>query len=161
MASGPFIIPNKTKLNITQVIDTTNVRTLLNAANTFKLVLCTSALTPNDGDAGNEVYADISANELATGFGYTAGGLTLTSVAVTLASGVVKFTSANAVWTASGGSIPAWRHAYIYALGTFSAKVNPLVAHFLGDSTPADVPATTTGNTLTVTPSGSGIISYT
>jgi len=32
------------------------------------------------------------------------------------------------------------------------------VGHFLGDSTPADVPATTAGNTLTVTPNAAGIL---
>jgi len=32
---------------------------------------------------------------------------------------------------------------------------NPLVGYFVGDSTPADIPATTVGNTLTLTcPSG-------
>jgi hypothetical protein len=39
--------------------------------------------------------------------------------------------------------------------------VNPLVGYFLGDSTPADVPATTSGNTLTITPNASGILSAT
>ena len=156
MASGPFIIPNKAKLNL---FNATNLLGA-NAAN-FKLALFTSALTPNDGDSGNEVFADISANEIAAGNGYTAGGIALTSVALSMTSGVFKFTSAAAVWTASGGSIPAWRYAYLYYNGTLNSKVNPLVAHFLGDSTPADVPATTSGNTLTFTPNGSGILTAT
>jgi hypothetical protein len=36
-----------------------------------------------------------------------------------------------------------------------------LVAHFLGDSTPADIPLTTAGNTITVTPNASGILTIT
>ena len=156
MAAGPIIVPNKAKLNLF------NATNLLNGTSTnWRLALCTSALTPNDGDAGNEVWADVSANEIANGNGYTTGGGTLTSVAISLSSGVVKFTSAAFVWTASGGSIPAWRYGYIYYLGTLNSKVNPILGHFLGDSTPADVPATTSGNTLTVTPNASGLISIT
>ena len=40
-------------------------------------------------------------------------------------------------------------------------KVNPILGHFLGDSTPADVPLTTAGNPLTVTPHANGILSAT
>jgi hypothetical protein len=156
MAAGNIIIPNKAKLNLV------NATGLLaaNAAN-FRLALCTSALTPNDGDAGNEVWADVSANEIANGNGYTTGGLALTSVALSMTAGVVKFTSAAAVWTASGGSIPAWRYAYIYWLGTLNGKVNPILGHFLGDATPADVPAVAAPNTITVTPAAGGLVSAT
>jgi hypothetical protein len=73
----------------------------------------------------------------------------------------VKFTSAAFVWTASGTGIPAWRYGVVYYLGTLNSKVNPLVGYFLGDSTPADIPLTTSGNTLTVTPNASGILSAT
>lgn len=145
MAAGPLIIPNKAKLNIESA---TNI---LNPANTFKMALVTSALTPNDGDAGNEVWADVSANEIAAGNGYTAGGATLASVTLTQVGGTVKFSTGNGSWTASGTGIPAWRYGYIYAVGTFNGKVNPIVGHFLGDATPADVPLTTSGNPLTVT----------
>lgn len=152
MAAGAIIIPNKAKLNMFSATD------LLNPANTFKLALCTSALTPNDGDAGNEVWGDVSGNEIAAGNGYTAGGIALTGVTLTQSGGTVKFTSSAAQWTATGGNIPAWRYGYIYAVGTFNGKVNPIVGHFLGDATPADIPVTTTGNTLTVTPNAAGLL---
>lgn len=145
MAAGPIVFPDKAKLNF---FSPTNLLGA-NTAN-FRVALLTSAYTP--AAATDEVYADVSANEIAAGNGYTAGGGTLTGVALTQAAGIVKFTSAAFVWTAAGGSIPAWRRAVIYYLGTLNAKVNPIVGHFLGDSTPADVPATTTGNTLTFTP---------
>lgn len=153
MAAGPFIFPNKAKLNFF------NAAGLLgaNTAN-FRLALFTSALTPNDGDAGHEVLADISANEIAAGNGYNAGGGVMTGVALSQTGGSVKFTANPFTWTASGGSIPAWRYGYVYYLGTLNGKVNPLVGHFVGDSTPADIPATGTGGSLTVTPNASGIL---
>ncbi len=152
MAAGAIIIPNKAKLNFFNATDT------LNPANTFKLALLTSAWTPDNGDTGNEVFADVSANEIAAGNGYTAGGAALSSISVTQAGGTVKFTSGAVQWTAAGGNIPAWRRGVIYAVGTFNGKLNPIVGHFLGDSTPADIPATTTGNTLTVTPNAAGLL---
>lgn len=155
MAAGAFVFPNKAKLNFFSATD------VLNPANTFKLALVTSTWTPDNSDTGNEVWADVSANEIAGGNGYTTGGISLASVALTQASGTVKFTSGAAQWTASGTGIPAWRRGVVYASGTFNGKVNPIVGHFLGDATPADIPLTSSGNTLTVTPSASGIMSAT
>lgn len=153
MAAGAFIFPDKAKLNFNSATN------LLNPANTFKLALVSSAWTP--APSTDEVWADMSANEIANGNGYTSGGGTLTSVALTQTSGTVKFTSAAFVWTASGPGIPAWRRGVVYASGTLNGKVNPVVGYFLGDSTPADIPLTTSGNTLTVTPNASGILSAT
>lgn len=149
MAAGPFVFFDKAKLNF---VSATN---LLNPANTFKMSLHTSAYTPNDGT--HEVLADVT-NEIAAANGYTAGGITLTNDALTQTGGVVKFTADPAVWTATGGSIAAWRYGVVYALGTLNGKVNPVVGYFLGDSAPADVPATTVGNTLTITPNAAGIL---
>jgi hypothetical protein len=154
MAAGAFVFPDLAKLNFFSL-------TNLLAANSsnFRLALVTSSWTPNN--ATNEVWADVSANEIANGNGYTTGGGTLTGVTLNQTSGTVKFTSNAFVWTATGGSIPAWRRGVVYYLGTLNSKVNPLVGHFLGDNTPADIPATTVGNTLTVTPNASGILSAT
>lgn len=146
-------MPNKARLNFFNATDLLGA----NTAN-FKLALVTSAWTPDNSDTGNELWGDVSANEIAAGNGYSAGGIALTGVALSQAGGAVKFTSSAAQWTATGGNIPAWRRGVIYYLGTLNGKVNPLVGHFLGDSTPADIPATTTGNTLTMTPNASGLI---
>lgn len=153
MAAGAFIIPNKAKLNFF------NATGLLgaNTAN-FRAALVASTWTPDNSDTGNEVWADVSANEIANGNGYTTGGGALTGVALTESGGTVKFTSSAYVWTASGTGIPAWRRIVVYYLGTLNGKVNPIVGHALGDSTPADIPLTTAGNTLTFTPNASGII---
>ena len=150
MAAGAFVFYDKAILNMF------NATHLLDPANTFKMTLHTSTHAPSL--SGDEVYADVD-NELATGNGYTSGGITLANDALTQTSGVTKFTCDPAVWTASGGSIPAWRYAVVRASGTLNGKVDPLVGYFIGDSTPADVPATTTGNTLTITPHANGIMS--
>ncbi len=154
MSAGVFVFPDKAKLNFFSA-------TGLLAANAsnFKLALLSSAWTP--APSTDEVWADMSANEITAANGYSAGGIALTSVALTQTSGVVKFTSAAAIWTASGGSIAAWRRGLVYYVGTLNSKVNPVVGYFLGDTTPADIPATTTGLTLTVTPNASGILSAT
>jgi hypothetical protein len=147
MASGNVILFSKNKADLRQ----NDI-----VAGTFKLVLVTNAWTPDSTVTGNSVYADISANELATANGYTAGGLTLASVVATAITGGYKLSSASGVWTASGGSIPAWRYCVLMMSGTLWGKTSPLVGYFVGDSTPADIPATTTGNTLTAATPANG-----
>lgn len=121
---------------------------------TLKLTLHTSTFTPNA--ATQAVYADLS-NELATANGYTNGGLSLSSVSWNLSGAVATLSAGNAVWTASGGSIPAFRYGVLRLSGTFNTLVDPLIAYILGDTTPADIPATSSGQTLTAAWSGSGI----
>lgn len=113
------------------------------SSDTFKLLLVTSSYTPS---AAHDELADIT-NEVADANGYTTGGITLTSVSWTAASGVAKFTTANAVWTASGGSIVARR----CILWDDTSTNDKLIGHMLLDATPGDVTATA-GNTLTVGP---------
>lgn len=154
MAAGAFVIPNLAKLNF---FNTTN---LLNAtAANYRLALVTNSWTPNNST--DELWAVASGNEIANGNGYTTGGINPGSITLNQTSGTVKFTGNAVVWTASGTGIPAWRYMVLYYLGTLNSKVNPLVAYALGDSTPADVPLTTSGNTLTITPNASGIITAT
>ena len=150
-APGPFVVGNLAKLNFFNATDL-----LAATPANFRLALVTSTWTP--APTTDELWSVASGNEIATGNGYTTGGIALTSVSLTQSAGTVKFTSAAAIWTASGTGIPAWRYGVLYYLGTLNSKVNPLVAYFLGDATPADVPLTTSGNTLTFTPNASGII---
>jgi len=154
MAAGPFVFPDLAKLNFFSATNLIGA----NVAN-FKLALITSSWTPNN--ASDELFSVASGNEIANGNGYVTGGGALTGVVLSQTSGTVKFTSNAFVWTAAGGSIPAWRRGVVYYLGTLNSKVNPIVGHFLGDATPTDIPATTVGNTLTVTPNASGILSAT
>lgn len=80
----------------------------LNAAGTaIKCMLCTSSYTP-DQDT-HESKADIT-NEV-TGTGYTAGGATLATKAVTYSSRVTKFDADDVQWASS--TITA-RYAVLY-----------------------------------------------
>lgn len=145
MAAGNVTLFSKNK-------DDIRINDLVGA--TVKLALVSSSWTPDASVTGNSVWADMSANEV-SGNGWTAGGLALGSLAATAISGGFKFASGNASATASGGSIPAWRYGVLYVSGTLWGMTNPVIGYFLGDSTPADIPATTVGNTLTINcPSG-------
>ena len=149
MAASITLYDNLTK----RMLDQTH---LLDPANTFKVTLHTSTYTPS---AAHSVYADLT-NELTTANGYTNGGLALGSVAVTtVTTNDAKWAAANAVWTASGGSIAAWRYAVVRAVGTLNSLVDPLLFYITGDT--VDIPATTNGNTLTLTWNASGIITFT
>ena len=154
MAAGAFVTPDLAKLiffSATGLLQAT-------AAN-YRLALVTSSWTPNN--TTDEVWSVASGNEIANGNGYTTGGINPGSITLNQTSGTVKFTGNAVVWTASGSGIPAWRRMVLYYLGTLNGKVNPIVAHALGDSTPADIPLTTSGNTLTITPNASGILTAT
>ncbi len=136
-------------------LDATN---LILPSGSFKVTLHTSSYTPS---AAHAVYADLT-NELSTAFGYTNGGLALSNVVVPLVTtNDAKFDADDAVWTASGGSIPVWRYAVIRRVGTVNTFVDPLVGYILGDITPADIPATTDTNTLTLAFNAAGIVTYT
>jgi hypothetical protein len=114
---------------------------------TIKLALFSSSMTVDL--ATHDTFSDIS-GEIATGNGYTAGGATAASPTITAVTNGYKFSSNDVTWDASGGSIPAWRYGVFYASGTYNSVVNPLIAYFLGDTTPADIPATSDGNSLQV-----------
>jgi hypothetical protein len=121
--------------------------------NTVKCALVSSAYTFS---AAHDEWADASANEISGTNGYTTGGATVGTPVLTAVTNGYKFSSANVTWTASGGSIAAWRRAIFYISGTVEGLTNPVIGTFLGDSTPADVPATTDTNTLTLTVPANG-----
>lgn len=113
---------------------------------TLKMALFTSS---SNLSATSTTFAGVT-NEVAAANGYTAGGISVTMTATGTTTVAVTLVS-NPVWTASGGSITA-RFAAIY-------EVSGNVLCFCTlDSTPADV-VTGSGNTLTIVPSGSGVIS--
>jgi len=98
-------------------------------------------------------YADVSASELATANGYTAGTKALAGVAVTEddTDDRCEITWANAQWTASGGAIGPTSGAIIYDDTVVAAGVtiaDPVVGYidFGGDQTQADGGTATISN---------------
>ncbi len=83
-------------------------------ANTFKIALMASGFAINIDTHSN--WSDISASELAAGFGYVAGGATLSGVSVTkdTANDRAQVTWTNPQWTATGGSIGPSPGAVLY-----------------------------------------------
>lgn len=144
MASGIFTLYSKNKANL-------RINDIVGA--TVKLALVASAYAPAVTTAGHSVWADVSANEIANGQGYTTGGNALTGLAANATAGANGYYLAGAVpvWTATGTGIPVHRYYVMYIVGTLWGMTNPLIGYFLGDTTPADIPLTTAGNTLTVT----------
>jgi hypothetical protein len=140
-APGSIIIYGKNK-------DDIRLNDILAA--TVKLALVNSSYTPNATVTGHNLWVDASANEIVAGNGYTAGGIALTTPAVLALSGGYKFSSDNVLWNATPANIPAWRYGVLYLSGTVWGMINPLIGYFLGDSAPADYPATVAGNPLTI-----------
>ena len=113
--------------------------------NTFLMALF---LSTSDIGAGSTAYATVT-NEHANANGYTTGGISMGVLTLAGTTTVTVDDPADAVWTASGGSITA-RFAVIYE------SAGNVLCYCLLDSTPADVTATT-GNTLTVALNASGM----
>lgn len=138
MAAGPWTLTDAGRtslLNGTFDLDT----------DTFLMALFLS--TSNIG-AASTTYAGLT-NEHANANGYTTGGISLGSLALSGTTTVTVDETTNPVWTASGGPITA-RYAVVYESG------GNVLCYCLLDSTPSDV-TVTDGNTLTVTFHASGL----
>lgn len=80
------------------------------SSDTFKVMLTNTAPV-----ATNHVYGDISASELTTTGGYTAGGATVT-MGLSNSSGTesVTITPGSPTWTGSGGGFGPFRYVVVY-----------------------------------------------
>jgi len=99
------------------------------ANDTFKVILMkTGFVFDRDTHHG---YADISANELANGNGYTTGGYTLTGVTVTEndTTDKTEVTWNNPSWTASGGSIGPSPGACLFDDTPTTPQADPVVGY--------------------------------
>lgn len=114
-------------------------------SDTYKCALFLS--TSNIGSAST-TYAGVT-NEHSNANGYTTGGITVSALALSGTTTVTVKFGTNPVWTASGGSIVA-RFAVVYEVS------GDVLLFCTLDSAPADV-TTTTGNTLTIDGTTSGL----
>jgi hypothetical protein len=92
---------------------------------TFKVMLCTSAYTPNQD---THVYLSDVTNEVAATGGYTAGGQALTSLNITYtaATNVIMLDAADVTWASS--TITA-RYAVIYDDTPSTTATKPLLGY--------------------------------
>ena len=103
----------------------------------FKIILMASGFVFNKDT--HHGYADVSASELATGYGYTRNTKTLAGVAVTEddTDDRCEVTWSNVTWTASGGAIGPTPGAIIF---DDTVTDDPIVGYidFGGEQTQAD-----------------------
>lgn len=134
-------VSNKVKyLLATKVIDFAN--------DSFKIILMASGFVFNKDT--HHGYADVSASELATGFGYTRNTKILTGVAVTEddTDDRCEVTWANSTWSASGGSIGPISGAIIFDDTVTTPTADPIIGYldFGGDQTQDDGGVATIGS---------------
>ena len=70
----------------------------------------------------HDEWGDVSANEVATGNGYTTGGLLLTGKELT----VTKLSMTNPLWTTL---TKTFRYVVFYKSGTVGGLINPLIGY--------------------------------
>lgn len=75
----------------------------------------------------NAVLADLT--EIANGNGYTTGGTTSTQSSSGQTTGTYKLVIADVVFTASGGSMAAWRYVFLYN-STPASPLKPLISYW-------------------------------
>lgn len=90
---------------------------------TFNVMLTNTAPV-----ATNHLYGDISANDLTTTGGYTAGGAS-SAMSDSTSSGTEKVLATNVTWTGSGGGMGPFRYVVVYNT-TPSSPLKPLVCWF-------------------------------
>ena len=83
-------------------------------ANTFKAIAMQEGFIFDPST--DDLYADVSSQEVTTGYGYTAGGVTLTGVGIAQndTDARADITWNNITWTASGGDVGPIAGVIIY-----------------------------------------------
>ena len=125
------------------------------SSDTFVCTLISNSYTPVPNT--DALWSAVSANELATGAGYTAGGQVLTSETCTLSTATVTFTSASPSW--SSFSAGPFRYAVISRRASASLVAGDLLLCYSDLTGSGSI--TGSGGTYTITISGSGIFQIT
>ena len=105
---------------------------LSSGGDTCKLILVSSHTPDAQVD---DAYADVSADEYATGSGYTKVGFSLTGQDVTQVDGTSNwgaFDAADVTWTSLGPLAPATpSHCILYDDTPTAAPADPLIAYWV------------------------------
>lgn len=123
MAQGDIVVYNDFKESLFK-----KVHDMVN--DTIKVTLHTS-YTPNIDS--HQVWADVSSTEYSTASGYTAGGVTLGSKAVTQddTNDRAAFDAADAAWTSLGPLSPATPSHAIFWNDTPTSPADPLICYVI------------------------------
>ncbi len=126
---------------------------LLNAAITMALV--TKTYTPNLDT--HTLWADVSANEVATGSGYTTAGAVLPSLTLTRAGALTTWDCGDLTWAAL---TKTFKYGVIYVNATVNGVVKPLLAVVDFDDTTTIAEVTSGGTDFVFQPSLSGLLVF-
>ena len=114
----------------------------------FYMALHTSAASANANNVALSTQASLG-NEVANGNGYATGGASVTARTwAAVATNKYRFDSTAVTWTATGGTVPNIKYAVVYQAGGKLVCFSKLTT---SQFTLAQ------DNTLTVTPSATGI----
>jgi len=148
MAASAWTVYSKSALAITKA--SYNL-----SSDTIVCTLHSNSYTPAANT--DALWSDVSATELSTAGGYTAGGAALASVTDTLSTATTTFTSANPSWaTFTAGP---FRYAVLTRRASGSLVSGDLLLCF-SDLTGSGT-ITGAGGSFTITISGSGIFTVT
>ena len=148
MAAGSVTVYSNGVLNLTKAA-------MNLASDTFVCILATSSYTPAPNT--DSTYANVSANEVASGGGYTTGGVVLTSVTDTLTSATVTYTAAAVSW--SSATITAKYAVIIHRAGGSLVSGDLLLSYVDLNSGGGSV--SSTNGTFTITWNAAGIFTLT
>lgn len=148
MAAGSIVVYTQAIQNLGQKLFDLDTDTLV-------MALLTSSYTPNANT--DATWADVSATEVASGSGYTAGGVVLSGLSWSVATATNTFTFTAPTWATFAATFKYG--VVVRRAGASLAAGDLLLCYFDANSGGGSV--TGGGGTLTVTPNASGIFTIT
>ncbi|OIN80861.1 hypothetical protein [Mycobacterium malmoense] len=118
-----------------QFLNALATKTINLSSDTLKVMLVTSAYTPNQG---SDQYASTPQAHEATGTGYTSGGVALSSVSLSDSGDTFSLSAANTSWANISTTA---RYAVVYDSAPGSFATDPLICYidFGADQSPSGV----------------------
>jgi hypothetical protein len=148
MAAGAFTLYSNVQLEMSKA-------QMNLSSDTFIMALITNTYVPAPNT--DALWSAVSANELTTASGYTAGGVVLASVTDTLTAGAVTFTATSPSWASF--SAGPFRYGVICRRAGGSLVSGDLLLCYSDLSGGGTI--TGSGGSYTITISGSGIFQIT